>query len=106
ELPPFAAVVAADAKAIMTAHIRVPALTGEDPATFSRPVLVDLLRAECGFAGTIVTDALEMKGAARSAGSTELAAVRALQAGADLLCIGADVDLMLIERIIVCIVAA
>src|SRR6202042_2722824 len=29
DLPPFAAVIAADAKAIMTAHIRVPVLTGE-----------------------------------------------------------------------------
>jgi len=106
ELPPFAAVVAADTKAIMTAHIRVPALTGEDPATFSRAVLVDLLRGEFGFTGTIVTDALEMKGASRSAGSTEAAAVRALQAGADLLCIGADVDLDLIERIISSIVDA
>lgn len=106
ELPPFAAVVAAGAKAIMTAHIRVPALTGEDPATFSRKVLVDLLRGEFGFAGTIVTDALEMKGASRSAGSTQEAAVRALQAGADLLCIGADVDLNLIERIIGSIVDA
>ncbi|HEX6683079.1 MAG TPA: glycoside hydrolase family 3 protein [Candidatus Limnocylindrales bacterium] len=106
ELPPFAAVVAAEAKAIMTAHIRVPALTGDDPATFSRAVLVDLLRGEFGFTGTIVTDALEMQGAARSAGSTEAAAVRALQAGADLLCIGAEVNLDLIERIIVSIVDA
>ena len=106
ELPPFAAVVAADAKAIMTAHIRVPDLTGDDPATFSRAVLVDLLRGEFGFGGAIVTDALEMKGASRSAGSTEAAAVRSLQAGADLLCIGADVDLHLIERIIVSIVDA
>ena len=104
ELPPFAAVVAADAKAIMTAHIRVPDLTGDDPATFSRAVLVDLLRGEFGFGGAIVTDALEMKGASRSAGGTEAAAVRALQAGADLLCIGADVDLSLIERIIASIV--
>ena len=106
ELPPFAAVVAADTKAIMTAHIRVPALTGDDPATFSRAVLVDLLRGEFGFDGTIVTDALEMKGASHSAGGTEAAAVRALQAGADLLCIGAEVDLDLIERIIASIVDA
>jgi beta-N-acetylhexosaminidase len=106
ELPPFAAVVAADAKAIMTAHIQVPDLTGNDPATFSRTVLVDLLRGGFGFNGAIVTDALEMKGASRSAGSTEVAAVRALQAGADLLCIGADVDLPLIERVTATIVAA
>ena len=50
---------------IMTAHIRVPALTGDGPATFSRAVLVDLLRGEYGFTGAVITDALEMKGAAR-----------------------------------------
>ncbi|MEU1363043.1 glycoside hydrolase family 3 N-terminal domain-containing protein [Micromonospora zamorensis] len=99
DLPPFAAVVAAGARAVMTAHIRVPALTGTDPATFSRAVLVDLLRAEYGFTGTVITDALEMKGAAVAAGGVGPAAVRALAAGADLLCIGAKVDAQLVERV-------
>lgn len=106
DLPPFAAVVAADAKAIMTAHIRVPALTGDGPATFSRAVLVDLLRREYGFAGAIITDALEMKGAALAAGGIGPAAVRALDAGADLLCIGADVDAALVEEVAAEIVTA
>src|SRR6266511_2887089 len=64
DLPPFAAVVKADAKAIMTAHIRVPAVTGGAPATFSRAALTELLRGELGFTGVVVTDALEMLGAA------------------------------------------
>ncbi|MFE9189033.1 glycoside hydrolase family 3 N-terminal domain-containing protein [Micromonospora sp. NPDC007208] len=99
DLPPFAAVVAAGARAVMTAHIRVPELTGADPATFSRAVLVDLLRTEYGFTGTVITDALEMKGAAVAAGGVGPAAVRALSAGADLLCIGAKVDAELVERV-------
>ncbi|MEV7328819.1 glycoside hydrolase family 3 N-terminal domain-containing protein [Micromonospora sp. NPDC093244] len=99
DLPPFAAVIAAGARAVMTAHIRVPALTGDGPATFSRAVLVDLLRTEYGFTGTIITDALEMKGAAVAAGGVGPAAVRALAAGADLLCIGATVDADLVERV-------
>ncbi|MFI6760765.1 glycoside hydrolase family 3 N-terminal domain-containing protein [Micromonospora sp. NPDC050417] len=106
DLPPFAAVVAADTKAIMTAHIRVPALTGEGPATFSKAVLVDLLRREYGFAGAVITDALEMKGAAQAAGGIGPAAVRALDAGADLLCIGAQVDATLVEEVAEAIVAA
>lgn len=106
ELPPFAAVVAADAKSIMTAHIRVPALTGADPATFSRRMLLDVLRDEFGFTGVIMTDALEMAGAATAAGGIAPAAVRALQAGSDLLCIGSDVDGELIEEIVVEIVNA
>jgi beta-N-acetylhexosaminidase len=99
DLPPFAAVVAAGAKAVMTAHIRVPALTGDLPATLSRPALVDLLRGELGFTGAVVTDALEMKGAAAIAGGIGPAAVQALAAGADLLCIGAAVDADLVEHV-------
>ncbi|SCG71627.1 beta-N-acetylhexosaminidase [Micromonospora echinaurantiaca] len=106
DLPPFAAVVAAGTQAVMTAHIRVPALTGDGPATFSRAVLVDLLRGEYGFTGTVITDALEMKGAAIAAGGVGPAAVRALAAGADLLCIGAQVDAELVERVVAEIVAA
>ena len=106
DLPPFAAVVEAGTRAVMTAHIRVPALTGEGPATFSRAVLVDLLRGEYGFTGAVVTDALEMKGAALAAGGIGPAAVRALEAGADLLCIGAQVDADLVERVVAEIVDA
>lgn len=98
DLPPFAAAVAAGAQAVMTAHIRVPALTGDAPATFSRAVLVDLLRGELGFTGVVVTDALEMKGATLAAGGVGPGAVRALAAGADLLCIGATVDAALVEQ--------
>ncbi|WP_430791191.1 glycoside hydrolase family 3 N-terminal domain-containing protein [Actinoplanes sp. G11-F43] len=99
DLPPFAAAVDAGVRAVMSAHIRVPALTGDGPATFSRAALTDLLRTELGFQGAIITDALEMRGAAASAGGIPRAAVAALAAGADLLCIGAVVDLTLVESI-------
>ncbi|WP_250001876.1 glycoside hydrolase family 3 N-terminal domain-containing protein [Actinoplanes sp. M2I2] len=98
DLPPFAA-VAATAQAVMSAHIRVPALTGDDPATFSSAALNGLLRDQLGFRGAIITDALEMAGAAASAGGIPQAAVRALTAGADLLCIGAQVDAALVEAV-------
>ncbi|GAA0397635.1 glycoside hydrolase family 3 protein [Micromonospora gifhornensis] len=106
DLPPFAAVIAAGARAVMTAHIRVPALTGAGPATFSQAVLVDLLRHEYGFTGAVITDALEMKGAALAAGGIAPGAVRALAAGADLLCIGAKVDADLVEQVATEIVTA
>ncbi|MEV4842734.1 glycoside hydrolase family 3 N-terminal domain-containing protein [Micromonospora matsumotoense] len=106
DLPPFAAVVDAGVQAVMTAHIRVPALTGGGPATFSRAVLVDLLRGEYGFTGAVITDALEMKGAAVAAGGVGSAAVRALAAGADLLCVGAKVDAALVERVVAEIIGA
>ncbi|MEV0715052.1 glycoside hydrolase family 3 N-terminal domain-containing protein [Asanoa sp. NPDC050611] len=106
DLPPFAAAVAAGTKAVMTAHIRVPELTGDGPATFSRAAMHDLLRLELGFDGALITDALEMKGAAVVAGGTAQAAPLALAAGADLLCIGADVDAALVEETAAEIVAA
>ncbi|WP_020523228.1 glycoside hydrolase family 3 protein [Catelliglobosispora koreensis] len=106
ELPPFRAVIEAGTRAIMTAHIRVPAITGDLPSTFSRDVLTGLLREELGFTGAVVTDALEMKGSSIIAGGVGPAAVLALRAGADLLCIGADVDLELTEQVAQSIVDA
>ncbi|WP_422771016.1 glycoside hydrolase family 3 protein [Plantactinospora sp. WMMC1484] len=106
DLPPFAAVIGAGARAIMTAHIRVPSLTGDAPATFSPAVLGELLRGEYGFTGVVLTDALEMQGAAVAAGGIGPGAVRALAAGADLLCIGAQVDADLVELVVAEIVAA
>jgi beta-N-acetylhexosaminidase len=106
ELPPFAASFAAGARAIMTAHIRIPVLTGALPATFSREALVDLLRHEMGFTGVVITDALEMRGATDYAGGIPQAAVLALAAGCDLLCIGALVDAALVEATAAEIVAA
>jgi beta-N-acetylhexosaminidase len=83
-LLPFRAAIDAGARAIMTAHIRVPELD-DVPATMSRRILHDLLREELGFTGLVVTDALDMKGVA-TVGME--AAVRALAAGADALCLG------------------
>ena len=78
DLAPFAAAIKAGTQAIMTAHIRVPVLTGDLPATLSRAAMVDLLRQELGFAGVVISDALEMHAAAAHAGGTASAAARAL----------------------------
>ncbi|GAB6987088.1 glycoside hydrolase family 3 protein [Nocardioides pyridinolyticus] len=88
ELVPFGASVRAGVASVMTSHIVVPALDAELPATLSAPVL-GLLREDLGHDGVIVTDALDMAGASAGRGIPE-AAVLSLNAGADLLCIGAD----------------
>ncbi|HEX2418353.1 MAG TPA: glycoside hydrolase family 3 N-terminal domain-containing protein [Micromonosporaceae bacterium] len=105
ELPPFVAAIEAGARAVMTAHIRIPALTGDGPATLSRRVLTDLLRGQLGFSGAVLTDALEMRGASAGIGIPETA-VRALAAGADVLCIGAKVDADLMATTAAAVVAA
>ena len=87
ELVPFAAAIDADTKSIMTSHIRIPALDPNTVATFSEEILTDLLRDRMGFGGVIVTDALDMAGASGTQG-IPAAAVNAVAAGADLLCLG------------------
>ncbi|WP_084104988.1 beta-N-acetylhexosaminidase [Demequina sp. NBRC 110056] len=87
ELAPFADVIAGGTLTIMSSHILVPALDADNPATFSRAILTDLLRGEMGFDGVVVSDALDMAGASGEIG-IPAAAARALAAGCDLLCIG------------------
>jgi beta-N-acetylhexosaminidase len=87
-LLPFRAGIDAGARAVMTAHIRVAGLD-DAPATLSRTVIGDLLRGDLGFTGVVVTDALEMRAVSATVGAAE-GAVRALEAGADALCLGHD----------------
>ncbi|MFZ0530317.1 MAG: glycoside hydrolase family 3 N-terminal domain-containing protein, partial [Propionicimonas sp.] len=86
ELMPFAAAIGAGTLSVMTSHILVPALDADRPATLS-PTVLGLLRHDLGFTGAIVSDALDMAGASRGRGVAE-AAVLALAAGVDLLCLG------------------
>jgi beta-N-acetylhexosaminidase len=89
ELLPFAAAIDAGCRVVMTSHILLPRLDRRHPATMSRIILQDLLRGELGFSGVIVSDALDMAGASGSLGMAE-AAVAALRAGCDLLCLGTE----------------
>lgn len=91
ELPPFQQAIAAGVASVMTAHLMLPALDSERPATLSKPVLTGLLRQQLGFGGLIVTDALVMDAITGRYGAGE-AAVLALEAGADLVLMPADAD--------------
>jgi beta-N-acetylhexosaminidase len=89
DLPPFQAAVAAGVLAVMPGHLRVAGLTGSLPASLSAAA-VALLRSSLGFDGVVVTDALEMRAVSDPFGIPG-AAVRAVAAGNDLLCLGRDV---------------
>jgi beta-N-acetylhexosaminidase len=94
-LDPFRAAVTAGVDSIMVSHVHLTEID-DVPATISAPVLTGLLRGELGYDGVIITDALEMHGISDVASLPE-AAVRAIAAGADALCLGAwaynlDVD--------------
>lgn len=87
ELVPFRAAIAAGSRAVMSAHILVPALDPERPATLSRRILTGLLREELGYEGLIVTDGMEMQAIAATYG-IERGSVLAIAAGADAICVG------------------
>ena len=91
ELPPFRAAIAAGVDSVMTAHLLLPQLDPERPATLSPAVLTDLLRHDLGYEGLIVTDALVMEAIASRHEAGE-AAVLAFEAGADLILMPADAE--------------
>jgi beta-N-acetylhexosaminidase len=104
DLVPFRAAVDGGVAAVMTSHLVVPAFDRE-PATVSRRLLVDLLRTELGFGGAVITDALDMRSISARRG-IPAAAVAALAAGADVLCLGADQDEVVLLAVEAAIVSA
>jgi beta-N-acetylhexosaminidase len=117
ELVPFRAGIAAGAKAVMVAHLAVPAIdptpapplreapadaeykvtAGEiskeatTPATLSAPIVTELLRKQLGFRGLVLTDAMGMNGISLHLPPGE-AAVRAILAGVDVVLMSPDTD--------------
>jgi beta-N-acetylhexosaminidase len=95
DLPPFRKAISAGVDAVMTAHVRVPALD-PDPnhvATTSSRIVTDLLKNQLGFKGIVLTDAMDMAGlSARYAANPGRAAVDAFKAGNDVLTMPADLD--------------
>jgi beta-N-acetylhexosaminidase len=91
DLPPFRAGIDAGAMLVMSGHLDVRAIDPGTPASFSRKVLVDLLRDQMRFTGVVVTDALNMQ-PAMDQGTPGQVAVKALLAGNDLLLMSPDLD--------------
>jgi len=89
ELAPFRTAIAAEVSAVMTAHLQVPALDPDYPATLSYLVLTQLLRQEMEFDGLIVTDALVMQAITQRYDAYE-APIMALEAGADIILMPVD----------------
>ncbi len=82
ELVPFAAAVAAGTPLVMTAHILLPQIDPQNPASLSRTMLDGLLRRRLRFDGVILADDLGMGAIAKRYGPGE-AAVQTLFAGTD-----------------------
>jgi beta-N-acetylhexosaminidase len=93
ELPPFRALIDQGVDGVMTAHIAVTGVLGPDapPATLSPYFMTDLLRDDMGFDGLLFTDAMTMAGVVDEFGGGDEVLVRALEAGADVLLMPANV---------------
>lgn len=103
-LAPYAAALSA-ADSVMLGHLVVETLDDRLPASVS-PAAVRLVREELGFGGVLVTDALEMHAVA-DAWTIPGAAVLALRAGVDALCLSGDLhDEAVVEACVRAIVAA
>lgn len=86
-LAPFAAAIRGGVPGVMTGHVLYPALDKKNVASFSKPILQDLLRKQWKYDGLLVTDSLDMKGATTFC-TIAGCAVRSLQAGADMVLLG------------------
>ena len=91
---PFKAGIDAGADFVMVGHADVSAIdTSAEyvPASLSKMMITDELRGELGFNGIVVTDAMNMKAISDYFGADE-AAVKAIQAGVDIILTPADYD--------------
>lgn len=93
DLQPFRAAIQAGVAAVMTSHTVYHNLDTEHPATLSFSILTDLLRGQLGYDGVVITDDLEMGAIAKNE-SVPMAALKAFQAGADLLLICENHDIV------------
>ncbi|ELS01534.1 beta-glucosidase-like glycosyl hydrolase [Xenococcus sp. PCC 7305] len=92
ELPPFVNAIASGVDSVMSAHLTIPAWDKDYPATLSKKIMTGKLRAELGFDGLIITDALIMGGVTKYATAEEIA-VLAVTAGADILLMPEDPEI-------------
>jgi beta-N-acetylhexosaminidase len=83
ELVPFAAAVASGTEMIMTAHILLPQIDADNPASLSRLLLDQLLRRRMKFDGIILADDLGMGAIAKRYGPGD-AAIKTIRAGTDI----------------------
>jgi len=92
ELYPYKKTFDVGLASVMTAHLNIPSLESDAnlPTSLSKNVVTHLLQEKLGFEGLIITDGLNMKGAANYATSAQID-LAALQAGNDVLLIPQDV---------------
>jgi len=83
-LLPFEAAIKHGLPAVMVGEVSVPGLTHGQPATLSSAAITGLLRGQLGFHGLVLTDSLSGAAIQQAGYGIPQAAVRAIEAGADM----------------------
>jgi beta-N-acetylhexosaminidase len=91
ELLPFYEAIKNQAHAVMIAHILLPKIDPDNPASFSKVIITDILRQKMNFDGVVITDDLTM-GAVVENYDIEEAAVESLKAGCDIILVCHDYE--------------
>jgi beta-N-acetylhexosaminidase len=91
ELIPFSKAVENGADVVMVAHILLPKIDKENPASFSKIVITDILRNYLKYDGVIITDDMTM-GAVVKNYDIGVASVKSLNAGSDIILVCHDFD--------------
>ncbi|MCM1127592.1 MAG: glycoside hydrolase family 3 protein [Lachnospiraceae bacterium] len=90
DFPVYRAGIDAGVDFIMVSHLSAPNVVGDNtPASLSSVMITDILRGQLGYQGIVITDALNMT-AITDYYTPEEAAVKALQAGADMILMPED----------------
>ncbi|MCE2611669.1 glycoside hydrolase family 3 protein [Flavobacteriaceae bacterium D16] len=88
ELLPFQQLISSGVDSVMIGHLAIPSLSGDSstPATLSDSIIKGLLRAEMGFDGVVVSDALNMHAVSKLFQEKGELEYQAFTAGIDLFC--------------------
>lgn len=99
ELIPFANAIENGADVVMAAHILLPKIDGENPATMSKAIITDILREQMSYDGVVITDDMTM-GAIIENYEIGAASVKSVEAGSDIILVahGNDNALAVLEK--------
>lgn len=100
EFIPFAEAIKNNADVVMIAHILLKQIDPENPASFSKTLITDILRNQLNFQGVVITDDLTM-GAIVENYDIGDAAIQSIAAGSDiaLICHGYENEIKVLDRL-------
>jgi len=89
ELVPFVSAIENNVDAIMMAHILIPKIDPDNPASFSPKIISELLRRDLKFEGVVITDDITMGAIVHNYNIGEVA-VKSIKAGSDIILVCYD----------------